>query len=63
MFRQLNTLLSTFSEEDRDQLHAIIMQGAFEPFLNSVKTEAQEQLKQSGYDTLEKYRRLMTEVV
>jgi hypothetical protein len=39
------------------------MQGAFEPFLNSVKTEAQEQLKQSGYDTLEKYRRLMTEVV
>lgn len=63
MFRQLNTLLSTFSEEDRNQLHAIIMQGAFEPFLNSVKTEAQEQLKQSGYDTLEKYRRLMTEVV
>lgn len=63
LLRNLRTLLETFNEDDRALLHAIIMQGAFEPFLTSLKTETQEQLRHSGNETLERYRRLMAEVV
>ena len=58
MLRNLNVLLPNFNDEDRDLLHALIMQGAFDPFLTSVKNNTQQELKQLGDDTLERYRRL-----
>lgn len=63
LFRQLNILLGDFTEEDRNLLHALIMQGAFEAFLSSVKSNTQGELKQLGYETIDRYRKLNAEAV
>jgi len=59
LLRDVQALLAGFTEDDRSLLHALIMQGAFEPFMISLKTNTKEELKRQGYDTLERYRRLV----
>ena len=57
LFRQVNTLLDNFSDEDRALLHALIMHGAFEPFLDSITGNTTLELKKMGIETLERYKK------
>lgn len=52
---QLNTVLNEYAEQERNLLHALIMQGSFEPFLQSVKNCSADELKELSRKSLNQY--------
>ena len=58
LLRQLNAVLKSYNEEDQNLLHALIMQGSFEPFLQSIKNSPIEELKKMSSESLAAYRKL-----
>jgi hypothetical protein len=52
---QLAPVLSEYSEQERNLLYALIMQGSFEPFLQSVKNCSADELKELSRKSLNQY--------
>lgn len=63
LIRELTSVLSIYSEEERDLLHALIKKESFESFLMSVKTSSVEELKKMSRMSLDELRKHITVTV
>jgi radical SAM protein with 4Fe4S-binding SPASM domain len=57
LLRQLNVLLSEYSQSDRELLHALVRQNSFEPFLMSIKEHSIEDLRKMSRESLDEYQK------
>ena len=60
LFEQLNSVLYDCKEEDRELLHALILNGNFEPFLMSFVNRKEDELTNMAYESLKRYRELVS---